>query len=199
MDDLNTKTKADYYCNKSEKISSSLEPESYYDEIITKLRLQARKEYQSTMQHSQKQKIEEEEGLHNQTRRRTKRILLVDDEPDHCMVYQIVLEGAGYECIPYTDSVKALQEFRPSYYGLVILDIKMPKLDGFALCEKIRELDKTVQIIFITASEGYYENFRKEYYPALSNDINTNCLQKPIGNEELIQIVNMTIATTDTT
>jgi len=39
---------------------------------------------------------------------------------------------------------------------LVILDIKMPKLDGFALCEKIRELDKTVQIIFITAAEEYY-------------------------------------------
>ena len=148
MDDLNTKTKADYYPNKSEKISRSVEPKLYYDEIITKLRLQARREYLCTMQHSQKQKIEEEEGLHNQARRRRKRILLVDDEPDHCMVYQIVLEGAGFECIPYTDSVKALQEFRPSYYGLVILDIKMPKLDGFALCEKIRELDKTVQIIF---------------------------------------------------
>ena len=199
MDDLNTKTKADYYPNKSEKISRSVEPKLYYDEIITKLRLQARREYLCTMQHSQKQKIEEEEGLHNQARGRRKRILLVDDEPDHCMVYQIVLEGAGFECIPYTDSVKALQEFRPSYYGLVILDIKMPKLDGFALCEKIRELDKTVQIIFITASEGYYENFIKQYYPALSNDININCLRKPIGNEELIQIVNMTIATTDTT
>jgi CheY-like chemotaxis protein len=199
MDDLNTKTKADYYSNKSKKLSSSLEPKSYYDEIITKLRLQVRKEYQSTMQHSQKQKLEEEERLRNQTRRRRKRILLVDDEPDHCMVYQIVLKDAGYECISYTESVEALREFRPSNYGLVILDIKMPKLDGFALCEKIRELDKTVQIIFMTASEGYYENFRKEYYPALSNDININCLRKPIGNEELIQIVNMTIATTDTT
>ena len=198
MDGLNIKTKADYYSNKFEKIYSSIEPKSY-DEIITKLHLQAREGYQSTtMQYSQKQKIEDEEGLHNQTRGR-KRILLVDDEPDICMVYQIILQDAGYECVSYTDSVKALQEFRPNYYDLVMLDIKMPKLDGFALCEKIRELDKTVQIIFITAAEEYYENFRKEYYPALSNDINIKCLQKPIGNEELIQIVNMTIATTDTT
>jgi two-component system, OmpR family, response regulator ChvI len=198
MDGLNIKTKADYYSNKFEKIYSSIGPKSY-DEIITKLHLQAREEYQSTtMQYSQKQKIEDEEGLHNQTRGR-KRILLVDDEPDICMVYQIILQDAGYECVSYTDSVKALQEFRPNYYDLVMLDIKMPKLDGFALCEKIRELDKTVQIIFITAAEEYYENFRKEYYPALSNDINIKCLQKPIGNEELIQIVNMTIATTDTT
>jgi CheY-like chemotaxis protein len=193
MDDLSNKTTADYYSNKSEKISSSLEPKSY-DEIITKLHLQAREEYQSTMQYSQKQKIEEEEGLHNQTRRR-KRILLVDDEPDHCMVYQIVLQDAGYECISYTDSVKALQEFRPNYYRLVILDIKMPKLDGFALCEKIRELDKNIQIIFVTASEVYYENFRKQYYPEIGNDVNINCLQKPITNEELIKIVNITIAT----
>ena len=140
----------------------------------------------------QEQKLEEK-GLYNQKRK--KRILLVDDEPDHCMVYQIVLEDAGYECKSYPDSVKALQEFRPSYYSLVILDIKMPKLDGFAFCEKLRELDKNIQIIFITASEVYYENFRKQYYPEISNDININCLQKPIGNQELIQIVNMTIAT----
>ncbi|MFL6411645.1 MAG: hypothetical protein ACJ71K_10460 [Nitrososphaeraceae archaeon] len=61
--------------------------------------------------------------------------------------------------------------------------------------KKIRELDKNIQIIFVTAAEEYYENFRKQYYPALSNDININCLQKPITNEELIKIVDMTIAT----
>jgi two-component SAPR family response regulator len=70
----------------------------------------------------------------------------------------------------------------------------MPKLNGFALCEKIRELDKAVQIIFITAGELYYENFRKLLQ--LSNDVNINCLQKPIGNEELIQIVHMTLENT---
>ena len=82
-----------------------------------------------------------------------KRILLVDDEIDHCLIYQIILQDAGYECKSYTDSVQALQQFKPNFYDLVILDIKMPRLDGFALCEKIRELDKTVHIIFITAAE----------------------------------------------
>ena len=172
-------------------ISSSV----YYDELITKLHLQAMTdpEYDILKQQQQRyhQKSQEEQEIHSQTRK--KRILLVDDEADHCMVYQIVLEDAGYECTSYTDSVQALQEFRPNYYSLVILDIKMPKLDGFALCEKIRELDKTVQIIFITAGEAYYENFRKQYYPKLSNDVNIKCLQKPIGNKQLIQIVNMTM------
>jgi DNA-binding response OmpR family regulator len=125
---------------------------------------------------------------------RANRILLVDDEADHCLTYQIILQDAGYECISYIDSVKALQELRPNYYDLVILDIRMPKLNGFALCEKIRELDKAVQIIFITAGELYYENFRKLLQ--LSNDVNINRLQKPIGNEELIQIVHMTLENT---
>jgi DNA-binding response OmpR family regulator len=99
-----------------------------------------------------KQKIQDKQGLHSQTRR-TKRILLVDDEPDICIVYQIVLQDAGYECKSYTDSVKALQEFRVNYYDLILLDIKMPVLNGFELCKKIREVDRTVHIIFITASD----------------------------------------------
>jgi CheY-like chemotaxis protein len=180
--------------NESKRISCLVDTK-YYDELITNKHLQAREEHERSIQSLQQQQKIQEKGLYNQKRK--KRILLVDDEPDHCMVYQIVLEDAGYQCISYTDSVKALQEFRPSYYDLVMLDIKMPKLDGFALCEKIRELDMTVQIIFITASEVYYENFRRQYYPELSNDINITCLQKPIGNQELVRIVNMTIARRD--
>src|ERR1051325_8022092 len=191
--DLSTIITADYPSSESKTIFCSFDVR-YYDEIITRLRLQAIEKYQyGTLQHKQKlQQKEGEEELHEQIR--NKRILLVDDEPDHCMVYQIVLEDAGYECVSYTDSVKALQEFRPAYYDLVILDIRMPKLDGFALCEKIRAVDRDVQIIFITAGEAYYENFRKQYYPEISNDININCLQKPVRNEELISIVTMTMA-----
>jgi DNA-binding response OmpR family regulator len=138
---------------------------------------------------------EEQEWLHNQTTRR-KRILVVDDEYDICMVYQMVLHDAGFECISYIDPVKALKEFRPFYYDLILLDIKMPVLNGFELCKKIIELDKTVHIIFITASEEYYEKFRSEHFPELGK---INYIQKPIGNEELIRIVNMIIANSITT
>ena len=144
--------------------------------------------------YSNPQEVQEGEGeigigLNNQTKRN--RILLVDDEPDLCTVYQIVLQDAGYECVSYTDSVKALQEFRPNYYDLILLDIKMPILNGFELCKRIREVDRTVHIIFITASEAYYEKFRGEHFPELGK---INYIQKPIGNEELVQIVNMIIA-----
>jgi DNA-binding response OmpR family regulator len=140
---------------------------------------------------TQKKKSYKKKKMHNQKSRRRKRILLVDDDPDICLAFQIVLEDASFECISYTDSIKALQEFRPNYYNLVILDIKMPVLDGFELCKKIIELDKTVHIIFITASEEYYEKFRGQHFPELSK---INYIQKPIGNEELVQIVNMIIA-----
>jgi CheY-like chemotaxis protein len=182
------------YCSTESKPIFYFFDVSHYDEIITRLHLQAIEKYQyDTLQHQQKLQQEEgEERLYEQTRK--KRILLVDDEPDHCMVYQIVLEDTGYKCTSYTDSVKALQEFRPNHYDLVILDIRMPKLDGFALCEKIREVDREVQIIFITAADSYYESFRKQYYPKISNDININCLRKPIRNDELISIVNRTMA-----
>jgi DNA-binding response OmpR family regulator len=133
---------------------------------------------------------EEQGGLHNQTARR-KRILVVDDESDICMVYQMVLHDAGFECISYTDSVKATQEFRPFYYDLILLDIRMPVLNGFELCKKIIELDKTVHIVFITAAEEYYEQFRSQHFPELGK---INYVQKPIGNDELVQIVNMIIS-----
>ena len=107
------------------------------------------------------------------------------------MVYQMMLEDAGYYCISYTDSVKPLQEFKPYFYDLILLDIKMPVLNGFELCKRIREIDKTVHIIFITASEAYYEKFRSQHFPELGK---VNYIQKPIGNEELVQIVNMIIA-----
>jgi CheY-like chemotaxis protein len=163
MDDLNTKTKPSggyYYYNKSERIFCSYDPK-YYDQIITKLNLQTREEYERAAKYSHKQKVQDRQVVHSQTK---KRVLLVDDEPDICMVYQMVLEDAGYECIPYTDPVKALQEFRPDYYDLIILDIKMPVLNGFELCKKIREVDKAVHIIFITALEEYRRNVRGQLY-----------------------------------
>ena len=97
------------------------------------------------------------------------------------MVYQIVLEGAGFQCVSYSNSVKALQEFKPYFYDLILLDIKMPLLNGFELCKKIIELDKTVHIVFITAAEEYYEQFRTQRYPEIGK---INYVQKPVSNED---------------
>ena len=182
MNDLSAKTLQGCY-NKSKRTFDSFDPK-HYDEIITKVNLQTREKYihHNTMQQG-------ERLLHNQPRNKRK-VLVIDDEPDICMIYQMVLEDAGYECVSYIDPVKALQQFRPNYYDLVLLDIKMPVLNGFELCKKIREVDRTVHIIFITAAGAYYEKFRSQHYPQLGK---VNYIQKPVGNEELVQIVGMIV------
>src|ERR1044071_4390556 len=142
MNDPSTRVSEDcyiiivYHYDKPKRIFSlGSHDAKYYDQIITKLNLQTRKqEYEHRL-------------LQDQTTtarsKKKKRVLLVDDEPDICMVYQMVLEDAGFECISYTDPVKALKDFRIDYYDLIILDIKMPVLNGFELCKKIMELDRT--------------------------------------------------------
>ena len=197
MDNVNNpSTSGGYYCyhhyhysyNKSKRLFgfgfASHDPK-YYDQIITKLNLQAMEQHEI----SSIQCLLQDQTASSGDKKK-KRILLVDDEPDICMIYRIVLEDAGYECIPYTDPVKALQEFRIDYYDLILLDIKMPILDGAELCKKIREADKSIRIIFITASGEFYKKIREESYPELINYNNINYIQKPIGNEELVQIVN---------
>jgi CheY-like chemotaxis protein len=173
-----------------------------FDEIIIKQDLKTKEHYRNNSQFMQSEeklherKVRDEGGRggeYKPNQKSRKRILVVDDEPDTCLSYQIVLEGAGYECKSYTNPVKALQEFRPAFYDLILLDIKMPVLNGYELCKKIIEIDNTTQIIFITALKEY-DKLRKQSYPELGSIAS---IQKPVGNEELIKGVNTVITTKD--
>ena len=116
-----------------------------------------------------------------------KRILVVDDEPDLTMVCSLALQYHGFKVDAFNDSQEALSNFRPGYYDLVILDIKMPKMDGFELYDKIKKKDDKTKICFLTASESYYEEFRKKEYSALDKNL---FIKKPIDNEDLLKEVN---------
>jgi len=116
-----------------------------------------------------------------------KRICFVDDEPDIILLCKIVLEEAGFEVYTFTDSISALNNFKPNFYDLIVLDIKMPNMDGFELCKKIKKIDQKIKVCFLTASEMYYENFRKKDPERLDKDL---FLRKPIENDELIKRVN---------
>jgi YesN/AraC family two-component response regulator len=75
------------------------------------------------------------------------------------------------------------------FYDLVILDIKMPKMDGFQLYNKIKEKDPKAKICFLTATEIYYEKFRK-LRTGLGKTIDEDYfIQKPINIEDLIKIL----------
>jgi two-component system, OmpR family, response regulator ChvI len=115
-----------------------------------------------------------------------KRILIVDDEPDITESFGIALEDSGFEVDKFNDPAIALASFRPNLYNLLILDIKMPKMEGFELYDKIKNIDKSVKVFFISAFEIDHAAIRKQY-PSLKIE---NFIPKPILIPELIKKVN---------
>jgi two-component system response regulator ChvI len=116
-----------------------------------------------------------------------KRILVVDDEPDLTQVSTLALEYHGFKVDSFNDPQEALSKFKPGLYDLIILDIKMPKMDGFELYHEIKKKDNNAKVCFLTASELYYEEFRKKEYCALDRNL---FIQKPIDNEDLVKQIN---------
>jgi DNA-binding response OmpR family regulator len=126
-----------------------------------------------------------------------KRVLLVDDEPDVIFTLKIVLEENGFKVDSFTDPLVALENFKEEsagMYELLILDMKMPRINGYELYRQIKKIDDKVKVCFLTAGEMDYEQFRKELIPALDN----NCyIQKPIENEMLIRRLNRIMASSN--
>ena len=119
-----------------------------------------------------------------------KRILAVDDEPDITRFCSLALKYHGFEVDTFNDSEEALSNFKPDHYDLVILDIKMPKMNGFELYDELKKKDIDVKVCFLTASELYYEEFRKKEYCALDNGL---FIRKPIDNDELVSEIQKMI------
>jgi CheY-like chemotaxis protein len=137
--------------------------------------------------HKQDQ-TEEENTKNENSGLKTKKIMLVDDEADILWLFKMILESdARLKVDAFADPIVALENFRPGLYDLLLIDIAMPKMNGFELHDKIRELDKKVKISFVTASEMFYEEIRKEAFPEFDTTI---CfIRKPIANPDLIQQV----------
>jgi DNA-binding response OmpR family regulator len=118
------------------------------------------------------------------------RILVVDDEPDLIQVSTLALEYHGFKVDSFNDPQEALSKYKPGLYDLVILDIKMPKMDGFELYHEIKKKDNNANVCFLTASELYYEEFREKEYWALDRNL---FIRKPIDNEELVKEIKKMI------
>jgi DNA-binding NtrC family response regulator len=114
------------------------------------------------------------------------RILVVDDERDSEWVYQLILEGQGYNVDAYFDPIKALSEFKPGYYDLILLDYRMEGLNGLALIQKIRKLDPFVKAILVTAWQP--QTIGRE----LQNWF-MKVLPKPISEERLIEEIRVAL------
>jgi DNA-binding NtrC family response regulator len=119
------------------------------------------------------------------------RILVVDDEPDITLTLEVGLETIGlFDVDTFNDPESALKSFKPDFYALVLIDITMPKMDGFQLYESLKKIDPNVKACFLTASEMYYRVRRGVEHCALNKNV---FLQKPISTDDLIKEVNKKI------
>jgi DNA-binding response OmpR family regulator len=136
--------------------------------------------------------IKEEEQDRNK-----KRILIVDDEVDITLSFSLALEDSGlFEVDTYNDPLVALSNFRPNSYDLLLLDIKMPNMNGFELYDKIKRLDNKVKACFISAYDVDY-NALREQFPSLEIDclLPMDIMRKPIEIRKLIKRIEVELLT----
>src|SRR5919108_2702992 len=118
------------------------------------------------------------------------RIFIVDDESDTCLALEKILEENGFKVDKFTDPFLALKNFKADFYGMLILDIKMPKMNGFELYLEIKKIiSKVIKVMFLTDVSEYqqYDAFKKEVFPKLGE---RHFVSKPIESKELIKRVN---------
>jgi len=127
------------------------------------------------------------------TQSATKRLLIIDDEEDITSALKAGLEKYGINVDVSNNPVSVLSNFKPGYYDLVILDIRMPNMDGLELYKVIRKLDNTIKICFWTAFEEAYEQFAKAF-PTLSEQY---FIKKPITLDDLVNRINKIMALED--
>jgi DNA-binding response OmpR family regulator len=114
------------------------------------------------------------------------RILIVDDEIDITLAFKKGLESNGFQVDIYNDPVIALSNFKSDFYDLLLLDVRMPKMNGFELYQEIEKVDKKAKVCFITAFEVYYHALR-EIFPMLD----VGCfIRKPIEIDDLVKKIN---------
>ena len=109
-----------------------------------------------------------------------KRILIIDDDKDINNLFKLLLEHDGYKVDAFTDPIDALYSFRKDVYDLVLLDLKMPKMNGMVLYQKLKNIDPTLLFCFITANKEYIEHLKKN-----NPDIEKFVIYKPIHLSEL--------------
>ena len=125
--------------------------------------------------------------------RRT-RILFIDDEPDITLAIRKALVGKGFKQVETAnDPALALKNFKAGSYDLLVIDIVMPKMDGFSLYEEIRKLDNKVKVCFITAFEINYQALRAVFPAATSTDDIGCFIQKPVDMDDLVKRITAEI------
>jgi CheY-like chemotaxis protein len=169
----------DLFSNDDHHRHDQYHPVANYHSVVTEKR--------TTIASSRLTKINREE---RQKLSFDKHILIVDDDPDITLTFKKGLEAENdennktlFKVYTYNDPLEALSHFKPNFYDLLLVDINMPKMDGFGFSSKILELDVNVRICFMSSGQINQEALR-EQYPTLSY----GCfITKPVTIQELIR------------
>jgi CheY-like chemotaxis protein len=119
-------------------------------------------------------------------------ILVVDDNIETISFFKITLEQEGFYVDIFSDPLEVIQSFKPDYYDLLLLDIKLPHINGFELYRLLKGIDKSIKVCFITGFEPYYKSLTEQF------DLDVNCfIRKPIKKNELIKHIIDQLITSD--
>ena len=126
------------------------------------------------------------------------RFLLVDDDTDILLTFKkgleevqnTIVEGVNLQVDTFADPKEALTSFKAGVYDLLLLDIRMPDINGFELYEELKKIDDKPRVCFITAYDLYYEALKKDF-----PELDVGCfIKKPISIEDLATRIRKELA-----
>lgn len=115
---------------------------------------------------------------------KNKKILIVEDNTSNYRLLEAILKSKKIEFDWVTDGLQAIQAIQNNKYDLIIMDIQLPELDGFEVTQKVREFDKDVPIIAITAFAMFTSKSKCMEYGC--NDF----IIKPFRSSALLPLLN---------
>jgi len=90
------------------------------------------------------------------TRQKTAKILVIDDEPEITEVVEAFLQNAGYQVVTENSPIMAVERVKEYQPDLILLDIMMPSMDGYMVCEELKKFPETkgIPVLFLTGKDS---------------------------------------------
>jgi DNA-binding response OmpR family regulator len=124
------------------------------------------------------------------------KILVVDDDPDILDAVSMILESQGYQVFTARDGIEGLATLKAESPDLMILDLMMPKMDGFAVCKELQDPRwskfKSTPILILTSVREEASRRRYELETGLELDVD-DYIEKPMSPDALLQRVSLLI------
>jgi DNA-binding response OmpR family regulator len=124
------------------------------------------------------------------------KILVIDDDPDILDAVKMILESQDYEIVTARDGIEGLATLKAEHPDLMILDLMMPKMDGFSVCKELQDPRwskfKNVPILILTSVREEASRRRYELETGLELDVD-DYIEKPMSPDVLLKRVEVLI------